>query len=141
MQEIWKPIKGFEGFYEISNLLQIRSVKRNGTNGKVLKQITDEGGYKICCLMVLGKRTNKKVHRLIAENFIPNPHNKATINHIDNNRANNSIENLEWCTIAENNAHMVKQGRHRHNPFPKLRLGIHRDQKTGRYTKGVLNEL
>ena len=116
MKEIWKPIVGYEGFYLVSNLGRVRSLPRNGTSGKKLKLITDRDGYKIVCLMMLGKRANKKVHRLVAESFISNPTRKPCVNHIDNDRGNNFIVNLEWVSIAENNQYMVNQQRNRCNP-------------------------
>ena len=70
-----------------------------------------------------GKRKDYYVHRLIAETFIPNPENKRCVNHINCNRSDNSVENLEWATSAENNSYTMEVGH------------IKRDEKTGRYTK------
>ena len=114
MKEIWRPVIGYEGFYDVSNLGNVRSIKRNGTNGVTLALVDEKDGYKIVCLMKLGKRVNKKVHRLVAEAFILNAENKPCVNHKDNDRKNNQLTNLEWVTVAENNRHMVSQGRNRY---------------------------
>lgn len=127
MEEKWKPIVGYEGFYEVSNLGKVRSLKRNGTNGKSLVLCKDKDGYPMCVLAVLGKNKTNKVHRLVAKAFITNPENKPCVNHINNNRSDNRVTNLEWSTIAENNSHMVNQKRHRWNK--------NTDPLTGRFTK------
>jgi hypothetical protein len=111
MEEIWKPVVGYEGCYEVSNLGRVNSIKRNGTLGGILKKILDTDGYIICCLMKSDIRMNKKVHRLVAQAFIPNPDNKPAVNHIDNDKTNNKVSNLEWCTNKENSVHCVKQNR------------------------------
>lgn len=129
MQEEWRPVVGYEKFYEVSNIGRVRSIKRNGTNGKVLAKILDNDGYHIVCLMVK-QRKNKKVHRLVAEAFIPNPENKPQINHINNIRDDNNVSNLEWATALENNQHMVKQGR---ALYTGGRKDSPRDSLTGRF--------
>lgn len=98
MIEEWKDIKGYEGFYKISNLGNVLSAKRN----KLLKPIEHKGYLKVM-LSKHGKQKSFKVHRLVAIHFIPNPNKDGCINHIDENRKNNNVLNLEWCTIAENN--------------------------------------
>ena len=113
MQEIWRPCVGFEGYYKISNFGNVESIKRNGTNGKQLKPSKDKNGYRIVLLSVFGERKNYKVHRLVAQAFIPNPENKPCVNHIDNITGNNMLNNLEWATYLENNQHMLIQKRDR----------------------------
>lgn len=73
--------------------------------------INDNGkGYKLVCLTVNKVRKNKYIHRLMAEHFIDNPDNKPLVNHIDGNKSNNTISNLEWCTLSENMQHASRTG-------------------------------
>ena len=100
MKEIWKPIKNFEGIYDVSNLGNVYSyrLKRN------LKLSVDKIGYVRICLQKTNRKDAKRyyVHRLVAEAFIQNIKNKQFINHKDENKTNNCIDNLEWCTAKEN---------------------------------------
>lgn len=102
-EEIWKPIKDFEGYYEVSNIGRVRSLnyKRTG-KGKILKNIEDYKGYLEVVLTKNGKRKQFKVHRLVAEAFIPNPENKPCIDHINTIKSDNRVENLRWVTYKEN---------------------------------------
>ena len=116
MKEIWKDIKGYEGLYQVSNLGNVRSLitykyskKQNKCieiiREKVLKPSIDKHNYKFVVLTRNRIRKTIKVHRLIAENFIENTNNKPLINHIDGNKLNNNINNLEWVTNSENIKH------------------------------------
>lgn len=105
MKEIWKDIIGFEGLYKISNLGRVKNYKE-----KLLKYCIDTRGYYKLTLCKDKKRYDKTVHRLIAENFIDNPENKPCVNHINSNRLDNRIHNLEWVTYSENNKHAHKFG-------------------------------
>lgn len=124
MEEIWKPIKGYEGLYEVSNLGNVRSLdhitiqktKGNVTvhrlnKGRMLKCGRDKDNYCQVSLCKDGKAVGKKVHRLVAEQFIPKIDGKNCINHIDCDRRNNRVDNLEWCTPSENVKHEYKCGR------------------------------
>lgn len=105
MTEIWKDVKNYEGLYQVSNLGRIRSFynyKRNGNN--ILTPQIKRGYYQV------GLRKDKKrkwyqLHRLIATAFIPNPNNLPQVNHKDENKLNNSIDNLEWCSVSYNNTY------------------------------------
>jgi len=101
--ERWKNIKGYEGLYQVSNNGNVKSLVSN----KLLKQCINQDGYHQVCLYKNGHKKNMLVHRLIAEAFIPNPDNKPTINHIDGNRANNDLNNLEYATMQEQLVHSV----------------------------------
>ena len=95
MQEIWKDISGFEGFYEISSYGRVRSVK----SGKILSTSKCGGcrGYLSVCLSKNGKRYGKLVHRLVAEAFIPAIEGLSEVNHKDEDKTNNRVDNLEFC--------------------------------------------
>lgn len=98
MKEIWKDIEDYEGLYQISNLGRVKRVK----TGRILKGIKDTPGYLQVGLCKKGIRNAHRIHRLVAEAFIPNLDNKREINHIDEDKTNNSIDNLEWVTRKEN---------------------------------------
>lgn len=109
---MWKQVKNFEGLYEVNEMGQIRSVQRNGTKrgGRIMAQSNDKNGYKLSKLRFKDKVVTAKVHRVVAEAFIPNPYNKPQVNHKDGNKANNCVENLEWVTQSENIRHAKKLG-------------------------------
>lgn len=105
--EIWKQIKGYEGKYCVSNMGRIMSLERNVKSGgkikqRIIKQCDARKGYKTVSLYIDGKKKRHIVHRLVAEAFIPNPNNYNQVNHIDENKSNNSVYNLEWCTGKQN---------------------------------------
>ena len=108
--EIWKPVKGYEGLYEVSNLGNVRSVDRHlmwGNQyclfkGKPKKSFPNSMGYLRTGLYKNGQGKHYFIHRLVAEAFIPNPNNLPCIDHIDRNYLNNSVDNLRWCTQKEN---------------------------------------
>lgn len=105
MKEIWKDIPGYEGLYQASNLGRIRSLIRNKILIGGIKN-----GYREVILCKNGKRKYMLVHRLIAQTFLENKKNKPQINHIDGNKHNNNVNNLEWCTRSENMKHAYKIG-------------------------------
>lgn len=114
--EIWKPIVGYEEIYEVSNYGRVKALERHiFTLNKnciykplILKAILGKRGYYEVRLSVNYGSKIKKIHRLIAEYFIPNPSNKSQVNHIDGNRLNNDISNLEWVNNRENSCHRFK---------------------------------
>lgn len=114
--EIWKDIEGYEGLYQISNLGRVKSLGRKNCSNQCLKtkilnpSFDNKRGYKRACLCKNNKEKRIMVHLLVAKAFIPNILNKPIINHIDGNKANNSVDNLEWCTYKENSQHAIKLG-------------------------------
>ena len=121
MEEIWKPVKGFEGYYEVSNLGRVRSIDRvvvdNVRNcerllkGKILIQRDNSNGYKGVMFCKEHKLYNKYVHRLVAEAFIPNQDDLPQVNHKDEDKSNNRADNLEWCTSFYNNEYGTRKKR------------------------------
>jgi glucan-binding YG repeat protein len=118
--EQWKDIPGYEGYYQISSKGKVRSLDRvlsedsmgrsNRVKGRPMKIRLDKKGY---CTVGVSKDSVKKhlkVHRLVAQAFISNPHNKPQVNHINGDKTDNRVENLEWCTQRENNIHALKEG-------------------------------
>lgn len=115
-KEIWKSIKGYEGDYEVSNLGRVKSVDRiklvkdPKSNREYYRHFPesikttshDPKGYVIVSLKSSGKHSRHRMHRLVAEAFIPNPGNLPQVNHKDENKDNNSVDNLEWCTNEYN---------------------------------------
>lgn len=101
--EQWKPINGYEDLYEVSNTGFVRSLKRASTSGKILKSIVDKDGYLRVCLCKNNVKKSRRVHRLVANAFvIGKTDTKKVINHINENKADNRAENLEWCTVKYN---------------------------------------
>lgn len=105
--EKWVWINGFEGLYKISDKGNVYSAKTN--KNLSLNRITKDG-YNHVAIRKDGKAHNLKIHRIVAKHFIPNPENKPTVNHIDGNKQNNSVSNLEWATREENMQHAYKLG-------------------------------
>lgn len=119
MNEEWREIKGFEGRYAVSNLGRVKSLPRLVNNhtgeinlkGKILKQRPDNKGYmRIDIKDNSGKKKYMGIHRVVALTFIDNPLNKPQVNHIDGNKSNNNVDNLEWVTNSENQIHAYKRG-------------------------------
>lgn len=103
---IWKDIPEYKGIYQVSNIGDILSVKKN----KKRKLALDKDGYPKVDLWKKGKGKNYFVHRLVAIAFIPNTNNKPCVNHKDGTKNNNRVENIEWVTASENTQHAYDVG-------------------------------
>ena len=104
--EMWKPVKGYESRYLVSNKGRVYS----NIKEKLLKPQKNEKGYLSVELRGGPKRKVKKIHRLVAEAFLKNPLSRTEINHKDGNKENNTVENLEWSTRSENLTHAYSSG-------------------------------
>ena len=140
MKEIWKDIPGYEGLYKVSNLGRIRSLNhiaryRNKYGGVsvceikgVIKRPSQSGngykkgnGYLSVTLSKDGVSERMNVHRIVATVFIPNPGNKPQVNHLDGNKSNNRVDNLEWCTAEENMRHCTHITKTLHSMYAPVR--------------------
>lgn len=118
LEEIWRDISGFDDNYQISNTGKVKSKERIVSNAcrtylkkeQILKNQVMKDGYSCVVLRESGKKKLLKIHRLVATAFIPNPTNLPCINHIDGDKLNNQVENLEWCTFKYNTNHAIKNG-------------------------------
>ena len=123
MEEIWKDIEGYEGLYQVSNLGRVKSLGRYVKSNKGMQYRTEQikvpserkrktaiQGYLTTQLYKNNKGKNCYIHRLVANAFIDNPENKPTVNHINGNKHDNRVVNLEWSTYRENNVHAYKTG-------------------------------
>lgn len=109
INEKWKDIIGYEGFYQVSNKGRVkRTAEKFPYKEHYLKAISNRYGYLYVCLCIKNKHKVKTIHRLVAQAFIPNDENKPCVNHIDGNKTNNNVGNLEWCTHSENTTHAYK---------------------------------
>lgn len=109
--EEWRDIEGYEGLYQVSNEGRVRTLDRTiefvdgriyKFKSKILSLTPDKDGYLAVGFSIKGKTITKKVHRLVAQAFIPNPNNYPIINHKDECKTNNFVENLEWCDCKYN---------------------------------------
>lgn len=120
MKEVWKPVVGYEGLYEVSSEGRVKSLSRvvkaprNTTRllgERLLTPTTEKEGYKVVGLRVNGKLSQKRVHRLVAEAFLNNPEEKTQVNHINEIKSDNKLSNIEWSTSKENSNHGTRIAR------------------------------
>lgn len=147
--EIWKDIEGYEGIYQVSNLGRVKSLNRSKTfisktkegkeytltkkyKEKIMKQKTNIFGYNCIQLCKDGKYKKYMVHRLVASVFLPNPYNLPQVNHKDENKQNNCVENLEWCTSQYNITYGT--GIKRRNDTRNKNKSYHYTKEVGQYT-------
>lgn len=115
-KEVWKDIVGYEGLYKVSSKGQIYSVKRK----RKMNLTTNKNGYKHVKLYTKGKYKTISIHRLVAKTFLENPENHPVVNHLDEDKLNNNVENLEWCTQKQNVNHGT--GRQRRAEAVKMQV-------------------
>lgn len=120
--EIWKPVIGYEGIYEISNIGRVKSLQRqkykNPTHiipGKIRPLQLHSNGYYSIMLCKNGITKRVHIHRLVASAFIPNPAGHSTVNHINYDRKDSRVENLEWCSQQQNILHATKRNGYKNN--------------------------
>ena len=106
MEEIWKDVKGYEEFYQISNKGRVYSIRRN-----IIMKPQLVVGYHCVLLSVHGIEKTKQIHNMVADAFIPNPNNYPYVIHKDKNRLNNYVDNLEWCTVSDKCKRATSSGR------------------------------
>ena len=129
MEEIWKPVKGFEDRFEVSNMGRVRNIHKKN----ILKSYIPNNGYHTLRIYVGdGKARNFSIHRFVAEAFIPNPEHKPQVNHIDGDKQNNNVENLEWVTARENAIHAFNAG---------LRTSIGSNHPNSKLTETMVSEI
>lgn len=136
VEEIWKDIPGYEGIYQVSNLGNVKSLQMYATGGyirrdKLLKPCNNGNGYFSVFLRKNGKKHAKYIHRLVGEAFIDNPNKFRCINHKDENKSNNRVENLEWCTHKYNNNY----GSHREKLSKSKRIKVNQYDLDGNFIK------
>lgn len=103
MKEVWKQYPN--SCLKVSNLGNMR-----GRHNRIVKGCKNNSGYITTTMNIKGKQTSRRVHRLVAELFIPNPEHKPEVNHLDGNKTNNRVDNLEWVTRSENELHAFRTG-------------------------------
>lgn len=139
IQEEWKDIEGYEGLYQISDWGRIKSLERNYFNGKgwlkieehIMKPFTDKDGYQLVRLKKDGCGRTLRIHRLVAQTYLPNGDKKPYVDHIDGNTSNNCVWNIRWCTQKENlNYPLAKQ--HNSNSS-KIKAKRRKRDKNGRF--------
>ena len=122
--EIWRPVIGYEGSYEVSNTGRVRSHNYLNKKITIIRCVSDNGnGYGRITLYKHNVGSRKYIHRLVAEAFIPNPENKTQVDHIDGDPSHNWVENLRWCSNRENsNYELTRRNRSEHS-FQRGRFG------------------
>jgi hypothetical protein len=125
MEEVWKDIEGYAGLYQVSNMGRVKSLRKK--KEYIKKPSKQPNGYQHISFTVNRQYTFLYIHRLVAEAFLPNPNQKNEVNHLDGNKSNNTVNNLQWTTAAENTNHAI-------------RTGLTNQNKQGNYNwKGYIN--
>ena len=145
-QEVWKPVVGYEGIYEVSNFGRVLSLDRlvplrnnaiRPTKGRIITPCLKPNGYLYITLKRDGRQKMRFVHRLVAQHFLDNPDNKPEVNHIDFDKTNNKADNLEWCSKSENALHNILHNKARQRLTKEDVLEIRRRKTSGESCKAV----
>jgi hypothetical protein len=115
LNEVWRDVKDYEGYYQVSNYGRVKSLGRKDSlkrdiTERILKPALNNYGYPFVVFCKNGKTKTFTVHRLVAKAYVPNPLNKPSVNHINGVKTINKPSNLEWCTVSENNFHAFRIG-------------------------------
>lgn len=145
MEEIWEPVVGYEGYYEISNLGKVKSVERFVKQGNSIRHVKEKiknihlNDYGYPCITLCRNRISKSIpiHILIAKAFIPNPENKPHVDHINTNREDYRIENLRWVTPKENSNNELTLQHCRENTYSEESLKKRLDTRKSRNVKSA----
>jgi len=121
MEEVWRDIEGYEGLYQVSNLGRVKSL--HGLSERIMKNRNVSGGYQALLLTKNKISKNFLVHRLVAQAFIPNLEGKPEVNHINEDKTNNRVDNLEWMTHIENSMFGTRNERSSANRFGNPKTG------------------
>lgn len=115
-RELWRWVVGYEGLYLVSSHGKIMSVPHAYKDGLIMKPRESSNGYMFVSLFKDGSYKRMSIHRVVAQAFIPNPEHKEQVNHLDGNKTNNNVSNLEWATCSENMQHKIYTLHKRHGP-------------------------
>lgn len=126
MKEFWKDVPNYDGSYQASTLGNIKRLHKRSDVKTHLKPYGNNKGYFVVKLYTNANGKTYSIHRLIALTFLENNENKSQVNHIDGNKANNALNNLEWCTSSENIQHAIGTGlmKNKGGDQPKLNMEI-----------------
>lgn len=144
MREEWRPVVGYEGYYEVSNLGKVRRLdgldaRGHHIKGRILSPRKSSNGY-LQVQLSFGTSREYRIHRLVAEAFLPNPKKKSDVNHINENKTDNRVENLEWATRKENMRHGTLSQRMRDRPPEQGKAGAKKVQQIDLKTGAVIAE-
>lgn len=138
MKEIWKDIPNYEGYYQVSNLGKVMSLRSYGGNSRrIMKPCGNGTGYLKVMLCKNSQQKQYLVHRLVAMAFIPNPNNYDFVNHKDENKMNNCVDNLEWCTKSYNSIYYLNKDERRKEEYAS-RL---RNKETGELSSPAVKHI
>lgn len=144
--EVWRSVNGFEGFYEVSNLGNVRTISHYSNykgnsqrliKGRIKKKCTDKDGYLVVSLYKGKEKKLRRVHRLVAEAFIENKNNLPQVNHKDEQKTNNAVTNLEWCDALYNNNYGTKGTRISTTKRRSAKCFCKNRDKNGRFCKVI----